>query len=326
VEFVYKKTENPNCHERNSMKIENLEKQLDTIHDKDSLNDFHRWFWNWWYPKSKSIAAELNAQLMFRDKQVIQSDVGYLCVGKPTDIVLLSMNPGYHQDKNKLEMKAKKDFVSYLNFVENYFEEYPKVVKHKGRFWSNAIGFAARVGGLQSDPKGNNWDYAAGKSNHPGWRSIAGWELFPFHSENDGFSNHLSKALMYPYPSNSPEDLVLRLAKASVYALFRTAPKEIIVASQQGVALVYQALQSPKIREQLKLQTVDWGEPFLAATVEKESNKINPPRVPCSTVVLKHRSKKITIIHLIPRQLFSNFGSNGIDRSKIIQKLSSIKS
>ena len=304
------------------MPIKDLIEQLSNIRDTDSLNNFHRWFWQWWHPKSKTMASELNAKLMFRGDQVIQSDVGYLCVGRPTDIVLLSMNPGYDQENNEKEMDSKKEVESYLNFVENYFAEYPEIVKKKGRFWSNAIGFAARIGGSSGDPKGNNWKYAAGINKPENWRSIAGWELFPFHSTSDGFSQHLSKALMGPYPSDSPESVVLWLAQASVQALFRTAPKEIIVASQQGVSLVYQALRDPKYLEDLKVDAVEWQEPFLA--MGKKGAK-KTPRVSCSTVVLKHQSKKETIVHLIPRQLFSNFGSNGIDRTALIEQIQNSK-
>ena len=286
--------------------IEQLTHQLEQIHDLDSLRAFHIWFWRQWQSNT-AYANKLNEQLSLEGEVAIRNDQGYLCVGRPDTLVLLSMNPGFNEKTSARESEQKAELNAYLNLIDNYFEVWPDKVGGSGRWWSNAIGFLARLGGLSDDPEGNNWNYAAGttEQGNPSWRRIAGWELFPFHSTSDGFSKLLERGLMFPFEADSPESIVTRWAKASFRALLRTAPEEILVASKLGVALAWQVLNANESSD----FSVEW------------QSKTPFGSIPCATGKLQHKSGGQTQLYLVSRQLFSNWGAQGVDRGELIKHL-----
>jgi hypothetical protein len=210
------------------------QKQLSSIHSDDDLAKLYRWFWD-----SKEIikatAGEINKSLKLTGKYEIKSDLPCLSVGSTKGLLVLCANPGWKEELSPLEEACcQRSPEEYIDLMSSFFERHPDVVGKRVPWWSKPFWFVRLLkSGLER--------FGNAKSSEEKWhlahtsKLIGGWELFPFHSESDGISDHIC--------SDKHDDKWLRVcAEESVRAAIRMSPEVLLIASKVGSQIIHRLL------------------------------------------------------------------------------------
>jgi len=222
--------------------IAEYQKKLSAIRSEEDLAQLYRWFWNS-KEKIRAAAKEINESLNLAGKYEIKPDLPCLSVGSTKGLLLLCANPAWKEKLSPLEeTHCQQSPEDYIDLMFNYFGKHPKVVGRRVRWWSNTFGFVRLLpNGLERFGIARNsaekWQLA-----HTS-KLIGGWELFPFHSESDGFSPRIL--------SEKPDEKWLRdCAKESVLAAIKMSPEVLLIASKVGSQIVHRLLPDAKWRTQ----------------------------------------------------------------------------
>jgi hypothetical protein len=200
---------------------EYIEKLRRIASDEDIIGLYH-WFWNH-QEEIQSTTDLMNLELGLQDTKKLQPDLPCLTVGSRSGLVVLAANPGWSPDINKIENEyCKKSPGHYVDLMLNFFQEYPRQVGPRLRWWSNIFSFIEllpngpeRFGSADSSVQ--RWERA-----HES-KIIGGWELFPFHSDKDGVSAYMTNT-----------DWLRSCAQESISAALRLEPEVILIASKSG--------------------------------------------------------------------------------------------
>ena len=150
-------------------------------------------------------------------------------VGSTRGLVVVSANPRFSKVTGQEKQSASRSAEKFWHVTRNLFSAHylaGGVGAGQAPFWNKALRAAPKICpslGLEGLAEGT-WHSrlrAAGEID-----LIGGWDVFPFHSEQDPFA---------PFLRKHPRDSVIRpLAEASINALLRLAPKTLLMAVSTG--------------------------------------------------------------------------------------------
>src|SRR5437763_4990563 len=163
-----------------------VEKLRRIISDEDVIELYH-WFWD----KQDEIACaaeEINRTLGLYGKYALKSDLPCLTMGSRSGLVCLLVNPGWRQELNISEdAHCRKSKDDYVDLMFNFFVKHPEVVGERITFAAQIISFVGllregqdRFGHIKTTTE--KWQRANSS------RLVGHWEIFPFHSVEDGMS------------------------------------------------------------------------------------------------------------------------------------------
>jgi hypothetical protein len=240
---------------------------LDKIRTENDISELYKWIWNNQKSYAKAINS-INTELNLTGKSELKKDLPCLTIGGTKGVIVVSANPGWNEEINKKEDEyCRKSAKNYVELMRHFFCKYHDVVGKKITWWSKAL-FSIRFLDNYSSKSSLNtdrWKLACDT------QLVGGWELFPFHSDEDGLTQKIDDC-----------DWLKNCAKKSLAAALRLKPQVIFVASKQGAALINEVL--PKNHN------------FYEQTIKNGSS-----RVPVRYIKLNKNTEIITI----PYQIFS---------------------
>jgi hypothetical protein len=209
--------------------IEEYIQKLQQLSNEDDVVNLYQWFWGN-RDRIGETVSKINNQLSLKGEYQLQPDLPCLAIGGLQGLLVLSMNPGWDAELNKLEESyCRISPTNYIDLMLNFFELHPKVVGQKVRWWMNPLSWVKllrdweiRFGNYSGKAR---WDQASKT------KLIGGWELFPFHSNKDGLSQKINDY-----------DWIFRCAIESVKASLRLQPEVLLVVSKQGYQLIRNVL------------------------------------------------------------------------------------
>jgi hypothetical protein len=201
--------------------IERL-RRVDTEAD---VHDLYSWFWEL-RDEIPTIAAAINLELGLRDDYELKPDLPCIAIGSLRGLVLVSANPGWIASLNAKEnARCRVSQEAYRTVMSDFFDEHPRVVGERVRWWSQPIGLLSllenaskRIGVVGNGE--TRW-----RTAHRS-RLIGGWELHPFHSSSD----ELTQRREIPW--------VRTWLTESLAAILRIGPEILFVASKTGYELM----------------------------------------------------------------------------------------
>lgn len=206
--------------------IVDLIEQLKGISTRDDLRATYHWLWGMQQEVSDTAQA-INEQLRLEPPVDLQPILPCLGVGAHSDLVILAANPGWHPARNVREQGycvASPD--AYTDMMFNFFERHPAVIGEHASWWTKAMSFVPLL-------PGRTEAQAAPQSVAAKWRGVhedrilGGWDLFPWHSKQDGITCRTADA---PWLKD--------FFSESVQAVLRLGPKVLFVTSSAGYRLI----------------------------------------------------------------------------------------
>jgi len=205
--------------------------ELRKLRKPDDLKGLYQWFWEQKssYPE---VTNQMNEDLCLKDETKLESDLPVLGSGKVTcfgknrkGTLLLSVNPAWIKGISQVENNhCLNSLDHYMGFQLEFFSQFPAVMGIPNRFWNEALEFFRVF---------HDWDKTYGVLNQDSlWKLAAcepllgGWELFPFHSHQDGLSWKIHK-----------KEWLRQCMIESSRAAKRMGPKVLFIASAAGAKL-----------------------------------------------------------------------------------------
>ncbi len=205
--------------------VDNYIEQLKNISSISDVENIYDWFWNNQQELASTVSL-INKELSLTEEFEFKVDLPCLLHGKNKGFLVFSANPGWNEVSNKLE----NDFClisksNYKDLMFNFFDQHPKVIGKRVRWWSNAMSI---LNILDKD-----YNYFGDLKSADKWKKVddegvlGGWDLIPFHSSSDKFSSVINDVAW-----------LKSCAKESLSAAIRLKPKILFVASKAGYNLI----------------------------------------------------------------------------------------
>lgn len=199
--------------------------RLQGIRTESDVHVLYEWFWRL-RDEIPTIVAAINLELGLRGDYELKPDLPCIAIGSLCGIVLVSANPGWIEELNAREnARCHVSEDAYQGLMFDYFDEHPRVVGQRVRWWSQPIGLLSllrnsgeRIGVIGAGE-------ARWRTAHRS-RLIGGWELHPFHSTSD----ELTQRREIPW--------VRSWLTESLAAILRIGPEILFVASKTGYELM----------------------------------------------------------------------------------------
>jgi len=226
-----------------------LEDYLQRLRDVQSPDEIYSRLAQWQFDAFNSgqqaqTVENLNLTFKFGLSSPYQLQANHLpttAVGNLSSLVIVSANPGYRSEVNRLEHKWRMSSAAHnAEFCRSLFDVYPKALGGSTvRYWSFAIGLWKEAFLNPNDERmrlaGRSMWQEAHRSN---W-SIGGLDLCPFHSSKDGITSRLHLPDAKPLLAIAEESLRLICRMPQSRSLDNIVPRRLIlVASARGQKLV----------------------------------------------------------------------------------------
>lgn len=202
--------------------------QLQSIHSDADVERVYHWLWDRQQEIAQTAAA-INDALHLADTFMLQPDLPCLTIGAREALLFLLVNPSWRPPPSvntKEDAHCRQSSRHYVDFMFNYLIRAPDVIEEWLRYTSQMISFipilrdgAARFG----NPRGKVARWQAAHAN----RLVGHWQLFPFHSEKDGITRHMSR-----------QHWLADCFHESVKAALRLQPEVLLVFSKQAYELL----------------------------------------------------------------------------------------
>ena len=157
----------------------------------------------------------------------LKTDLPCFGVGNLKGLVVVAANPGWNLKTNpKEEAHCSRSADLYIEFMRKFYSQYPRVIGTSSQWWSKAMNY-------QDFMKEGPGNWSEFKPWQVKWRRtskcdfLGGWDLFPFHSNQDGISTQIKS-----------NPVVRELALESFNALIRIKPRAILIAHTEGYDFV----------------------------------------------------------------------------------------
>ena len=178
--------------------VEQYIAELKKLRKPDNLKGLYQWFWEQ-KDRFPEVTKQMNEDLGLKGDYEIKPGLPIIGSGKVDcfgsnrlGTLLININPAWVDGISQVENHhCNKSLEHYVRFQLGFFSEFPKEMGMPNRFWNEALEFFRLYQNWDADygplDQGKMWELAARKP------LLGGWELFPFHSHNDGISGNIHK-------------------------------------------------------------------------------------------------------------------------------------
>lgn len=253
--------------------IEDYLERLRGVSSDANVTALYHWFWDN-QALITAVATEINLALGLRGEEALQPDLPCLTMGSRQGLLFLLVNPGWNRDLNpKEDSHCRKSRDTYVDYFFNYFTASPPIIGERIRYAASMISFIGVLrDGLNrlGHPRGTKERWRRANDT----KLIGHWELFPFHSAEDGLTRHISQC---PW--------LFSCIKESILAALRLQPETLLALSSPAHNLLrYQILGNQR-----------WID-----------TQIGEPSTRLSYTVVSGQTRQTEIVS-VPRQMLSTY-------------------